>query len=707
MISWSHQAWRPVDVRRSGRKASLCDCGNSSHRVPRASRRASLACLASRRLDPDLRRHRAGGEDAWARWHRALRSSYVGSQPRGAHEGGDSKTIGLRPVVPTRNDVVSVAIGGMTCGSCAARVERRLNDLDGVQATVNYATERARVTVSPDLTVERIVDEIRSVGFSADVISDLAVEVTNQAVEADQRVRSLGRRLVVAGLLFMPLCDGSIMLWIDPWLRFPYWQWSLIAVAAPVLTWSAWPFYRAAVQAARHGTTTMDTLVSLGIVAAVELVAVRHVLARQLAETQRPILYLLEHHSGGAIYLDVAAGVTTFLLAGRYFEASSRRWSGNALRSLAAVGAQDVSILDAKDGEHRVPITEMRVGDRFVVRPGETVASDGIVVFGRSSIDRSTMTGEFLPVDVAPDDDVVGGTIAVDGRLVVRATSVGGDTQLAHMVRLVEEAQNQKAAVQRLADRISSVFVPVVLVIAVGTLAAWLLAGGSSEQAFSAALSVMIIACPCALGLATPTALLVASGRGARLGIFFKGYQALEASRQVDTVLLDKTGTITHGQMVITDVVRGVGSRTSHPPSAGPEPWTRPPSTVWPELSPPRPETNSVPCHRWTGSLSLPGMGTRGTVDGHEIVVGKPELVARGAATMPAGTGVAVGQVGRAWAHRRGGGPRRDCRRSHGPGRHHSAVRGPCRSPAAGPRAPLHSLDGRQRAIGACLWPDP
>ncbi len=456
----------------------------------------------------------------------------------------------------------------MTCGSCAARIERRLNDLDGVEATVNYATERVRVTFSGDLTIERIVGEIRSAGFSADVIGDLAMEVTNQAVEAAQRVRSLGRRLFVAGLLFMPLCDGSIMLWIDPWLRFPYWQWVVIAVATPVLTWSAWPFYSAAIRAARHGTTTMDTLVSLGIVAAVSW-SVYAMFWQDSGHRQRPFLYLLEHHSGGAIYLDVAAGVTTFLLAGRYFEATSRRWSGNALRSLAAVGAQDVTILDANNGEHRVPIAEMRVGDHFVVRPGETVATDGIVVFGRSNIDRSTMTGESLPVDVACDDLIVGGTIVVGGRLIVRATSVGGDTQLAHMVRLVEEAQNQKAAVQRLADRISGVFVPVVLVIAIGTLAAWLLAGGSSEQAFSAALSVMIIACPCALGLATPAALLVASGRAARLGIFFKGYQGLEASRQVDTVLLDKTGTLTHGQMVIADVYGIGGDRTQHPPSLG------------------------------------------------------------------------------------------------------------------------------------------
>jgi len=530
---------------------------------------------------------------------------------------------------------VSVAIGGMTCGSCAARIEGRLNGLGGVEASVNYATERARVTLSGGATAERLVDEIRPAGFSADLIRDSALEGANQAVEIDQRVRSLGRRLVVAGFLFMPLCDGSIMLWLYPWLRFPYWQWSLIAVAAPVLTWSAWPFYSAAIRAARHGTTTMDTLVSLGIVAAVSW-SLYAMFWQDAGRTQQSVLYLLEHHSGGAIYLDVAAGVTTFLLAGRYFEASSRRWSGNALRSLVAVGAQDVSILDAEDGEHRVPITELRVDDRFIVRPGETVAADGRVVFGRSSIDRSTMTGESLPVDVAPDDIVVGGTIVVGGRLVVRATRVGSDTQLAHMVRLVEEAQNQKAAVQRLADRISSVFVPAVLVIAVGMLAAWLLNGGSSEQAFSAALSVMIIACPCALGLATPTALLVASGRGARLGIFFKGYQALEASRQVDTVLLDKTGTITHGKMVITDMygVPGVDRHTllrwaGALEQASEHSVARAIATVAKD------ELGTLP--PVYGFSALPGIGARGSVDGHVIVVGKPELIGGGTASMPAG----------------------------------------------------------------------
>jgi P-type Cu+ transporter len=539
------------------------------------------------------------------------------------------------PTVPDGSGVVSVAIGGMTCGSCAARIERRLNDLDGVVASVNYATERARVTISGDLTVERLVNEIRSAGFSADLIRDSALEAGNQEAEIDRRVRSLGRRLVVAGFLFMPLCDGSIMLWLYPWLRFPYWQWSLIAVATPVLTWSAWPFYRAAIRAARHGTTTMDTLVSLGIMAAVTW-SLYAMFWQDAGYTQQPILYLLEHHSGGAIYLDVAAGVTTFLLAGRYFEASSRRWSGNALRSLIAVGAQDVSILDAEDGEHRLPITELRAGDRFVVRPGETVATDGIVVFGRASIDRSTMTGESLPVDVGRDDCVVGGTIAVGGRLVVRATSVGGDTQLAHMVRLVEEAQNQKAAVQRLADRISSVFVPVVLVIAVGTLATWLLAGGSSEQAFSAALSVMIIACPCALGLATPTALLVASGRGARLGIFFKGYRALEASRQVDTVLLDKTGTITEGKMVITDVYGESGvERLTLLRWAGAVEQASEHSVARAIATAARDELGTLPpVYRFT---ALPGIGAEGTVDGHEIVVGKPELIADGTATMPPG----------------------------------------------------------------------
>jgi cation-transporting P-type ATPase A/B/Cu+-exporting ATPase len=363
---------------------------------------------------------------------------------------------------------------------------------------------------------------------------------------------------------------------------------------------------------------------------------------RDTDRTPRSWIFVLAHQSGGAIYLDVAAGVTTFLLAGRYFEALSKGRSGDALRSLAAVGAKDVAVLDDMDGERRLSVALLEVGDRFVVRPGETVATDGEVVLGHSALDRSAMTGESVPADVAPGDRVVGGTVSVGGRLVVRATKVGRDTQLAHMVRLVEDAQNEKAAVQRLADRISGVFVPAVLVIALVTLVAWLLVDGSVERAFSAAISVLIIACPCALGLATPTALLVASGTGARLGIFFKGYQALEASRQVDTVVLDKTGTVTEGRMAVTDVEGAPGIE---------------PTLVLQWAGALEQASEHLVARAITAAqqevgillpvdsfISQPGLGARGSVDGHEIAVGKPALFSGHAVSVPPNLSVRCAQ---------------------------------------------------------------
>ncbi len=377
----------------------------------------------------------------------------------------------------------------------------------------------------------------------------------------------------------------------------------------------------------------MDTLVSLGILAATGW-SVYAMFWRDTSRAPRTVLFVLAHQSGGAIYIDVAVGVTTFLLAGRYFEAWSKRRTGNALRSLAAVGAKDVAVLDATGVEHRLPVAQLAVGDQFVVRPGETVATDGEIVFGHSAIDRSAMTGESLPVDVAPGDDVVGGTVAVGGRLVVRATKVGRDTQLAHMIRLVENAQNQKAAVQRLADRIAAVFVPAVLVIALMTLAVWLLVEGPTERAFSAALSVLIIACPCALGLATPTALLVASGQGARLGIFFKGYQALEASRQIDTVVLDKTGTVTEGKMAVTDVEGAPGvERAMLLRWAGALEQASEHLVGRAIASAAEAELGSLPTV--DGFTSEPGVGVRGTVDGHLISVGKLDIFANCVGEIP------------------------------------------------------------------------
>jgi heavy metal translocating P-type ATPase len=519
----------------------------------------------------------------------------------------------------------SLAIGGMTCGACAARIERRLNGLDGVEARVNYASELASVSLSPDITIDRLIEEIRSVGYSASVIED-STQPTEGVNDAEQRVRVLGRRLLVAALLLMPLCDASLLFSLVPAVRFPGWQWLVVVLAAPVVTWAAWPFHKAALNATRHGTSTMDTLVSLGIVAATGW-SVYSMFWRRTLPTSHSAIFLLTHQSSGAVYFDVAAGVTTFLLAGRYFEAVSRRRTGNVLRSLAAIGAKDVAVLDATGTERRLSVSQLRPGDCFVVRPGETVATDGVVVSGHSTIDRSAMTGESLPVDVTPSDLVVGGTISLGGRLVVQATKIGRDTQLAHMMRLVEDAQNDKAAVQRLADRIAGVFVPAVLVCAALTLSGWLLAGGSAEQAFNAALSVLIIACPCALGLATPTALLVASGRGATLGIFFKGYSALEASRQVDTVVLDKTGTVTEGRMSVTDVEVAPGvERAALLRWAGGLEEASEHAVARAIAATAQRELGALPpVDRF---VALPGLGARGTVEGRHIAIGRSQLFA-------------------------------------------------------------------------------
>jgi heavy metal translocating P-type ATPase len=463
-----------------------------------------------------------------------------------------TSTVLLPPATTSTSgtDEVSLAIGGMTCGACAARVEQRLNQIDGVTARVNLASERATATLAPGVDPDVLVAAVAAAGYQATLVQAAAPV---GADDAARRVAMLRRRLAVAALLFMPLCDLSIAFSVAPNLRFAGWQWLMVVLAAPLVTWAAWPFYVAAVRAARHRLATMDTLVSLGIVASTAW-SLYAIFGQAPPRTASSALFLLVHRSAGAIYLDVAAGVTTFVLAGRYFESWSRLRSGNALRALAAVGAKEVSVLDAAGFERRRPASTLVPGDRFVVRPGETIATDGEVVFGRAAVDRSMLTGEAQPLDVASGDAVVGGTVCTGGRLVVRATRVGADTQLAHMLRLVERAQNEKAAVQRLADRVCNVFVPTVLALSVLTLAVWLALGYHAQEALTAALAVLVIACPCALGLATPAALYVAAGEGARAGIFFKGYRALEASRQIDTVVLDKTGTLTTGRMQVVDV---------------------------------------------------------------------------------------------------------------------------------------------------------
>jgi P-type Cu+ transporter len=446
-----------------------------------------------------------------------------------------------------------LSIRGMTCAACAARIEKKLTAVGPeVVSSVNFATERATITAPPTVSARTLVAAVEAAGYAAQVVEpagEAGARADSDAVGRDQAAY-LRRRLLLALIFFVPLSDLSITLSLYPAYRFPGWQWVLVGLAAPVALWAAWPFHRAAIKNARHGACSMDTLVSLGVAAACgwSVYAMFH-LDRDSGVSPWAEL---AHASGGGIYLEVAAAVTTFLLAGRFYEARARSTAGRAMRALAAAAAQDVCVLEADGTERRVPVGLLERGDVFVVRPGETIAADGEVLYGASAVDRSMMTGEPVPAEVAAGDTVVAGTIALSGRLVVRAASVGKDTQLAHLVALVGRAQADKAAIQRLADRVSGVFVPLVLAAAVLTLAGWLLAGAAAEQAFSAGLAVLIIACPCALGLATPAALVAACGRGAQLGVFIKGHQALESSGMVDTVVFDKTGTITSGQMAVT-----------------------------------------------------------------------------------------------------------------------------------------------------------
>ncbi|HEX7660554.1 MAG TPA: cation-translocating P-type ATPase, partial [Pseudonocardiaceae bacterium] len=458
---------------------------------------------------------------------------------------------------PADTRSVDLVIGGMTCAACAARVERKLNKLDGVTATVNYATEKATVHLPLGMPVADVVTRVEQTGYTAHPVVPAKPD-DGSASDAD-RVRMLWRRLVVALLLGAPAGDLSLTLALVPSLRFPGWQWLLLAMTLPVVAWCAWPFHRKAAIGLRHGSSSMDTLVSLGILAASGW-SLYTIFANgaDVIQTNNGVWGLI-FQPGGSVYLEVASGVTIFVLAGRLFEAKAKHRAGDALRALAALGAKDVRVLDDDGSVRRIPAAELRVGQRFVVRPGETIATDGEVLSGSCAVDTATMTGESVPVEVGEGDSVVGGTIALGGRLIVRATRVGADTQLAQLVQLVERAQADKAGVQRLADRISGVFVPVVVGLAVLTTLGWWWFDGSTTRTVSAGLAVLIIACPCALGLATPTALMVASGRGAQLGVFLKGYQALETAREIDTVVLDKTGTLTVGRMTMVDLLPAEG----------------------------------------------------------------------------------------------------------------------------------------------------
>ena len=448
---------------------------------------------------------------------------------------------------------IELPIEGMTCASCANRLERQLNELDGVSASVNYATEKANVefdaaVVAPD----RLVEAVEAIGYRAELPSTDANKTDGRPDEDDQdSTAPLRRRLILSAVLSLPVLLVSMV----PALQFDNWQWLALTMATPVVLWGAWPFHRAAWSNLRHGTATMDTLVSVGVLAAWLWSLYALFIGDAGMPGMRMGFDLIPDAGAGAdqIYLETASVVTTFILAGRYFEARAKRRAGASLKALLELGAKDVAVLDADGNERRLPIDELQVGDRFLVRPGEKVATDGTVEEGASAVDMSMLTGESVPVEVQPGSDVAGATVNAGGRLVVRATRVGSDTALAQIAKLVTEAQNGKAPVQRLADRVSGVFVPVVIGVAVGTLGFWLGTGESATFAFTAAVAVLIIACPCALGLATPTALLVGTGRGAQLGLLIKGPAVLESTRKVDTVVLDKTGTVTTGKMALVE----------------------------------------------------------------------------------------------------------------------------------------------------------
>ncbi|MEU3163882.1 heavy metal translocating P-type ATPase [Streptosporangium sp. NPDC006930] len=516
---------------------------------------------------------------------------------------------------------IELAIGGMTCASCAARIERKLNKLDGVTATVNYATEKAKVTYPADITPDDLVAEVEKAGYTAEPPAPPASEKTEGAAGEEEGERDgltpLRQRLITSVVLSVPVIAMAMI----PVLQFDNWQWLSLALAGPVVVYGGWPFHRAAWTNLRHGAATMDTLVSMGTIAAFSwsLWALFFGTAGMPGMRHGFEFTLSGGEGSGNIYFEAAAGVTTFILAGRYFEARSKRRAGSALRALMSMGAKEVTLASGK----LVPVGALKAGDLFVVRPGEKIATDGVVEEGSSAVDTSMLTGESVPVEVRPGDAVVGATVNAGGRLVVRATRVGSDTQLAQMARLVEDAQNGKAAVQRLADRISAVFVPIVIALSVATLGFWLGTGSGAAAAFTAAVAVLIIACPCALGLATPTALMVGTGRGAQLGILIKGPEALESTHGIDTVVLDKTGTVTSGTMTLKDVFPAAGEKREEVlrlagalEGASEHPVAR-------AVARAADSTAEV-----EDFANIEGLGVQGVVDGHAVLVGRPQLLA-------------------------------------------------------------------------------
>jgi P-type Cu+ transporter len=536
-----------------------------------------------------------------------------------------STVVGDQRPAAARALTVELAIGGMTCASCAARIEKKLSKLDGVTASVNFATETAAVTFPPTVSTNDLISVVEKTGYTARLPAPRQTEVTDGSQSGQHDADSLRNRLLVSLVLAIPV----VLLAMIPALQFRNWQWASLALASPVAVWGAWPFHRAALVNARHGTATMDSLVSVGVAAAY-LWSVYALFFGAAGDPgmRMSFTWLAAGSGSGNTYLEVASGVTALVLLGRYFEARAKRRSGAALRALMALGAKDVAVL--RDGtELRVPADQLAAGEQFTVRPGEKIAADGIVVSGRSAVDTSMLTGEPVPAEVGPGDAVTGGCVNAGGRLVVRATRVGADSQLAQIARLVAGAQAAKAPVQRLADRISAVFVPSVIGIALVTLAAWLAVGHSAGAAFSAAVAVLIIACPCAMGLATPTAILVGTGRGAQLGILIKGPEVLESTKAIDTIVLDKTGTITTGRMALVDVTAVSGTEpddvlrlagavedaSEHPVAAAIA------ASARERLGTALPSAQEFASHE--------GTGVSGIADGHAVAVGRASWLQR------------------------------------------------------------------------------
>ncbi|MFI9464071.1 heavy metal translocating P-type ATPase [Streptomyces xiamenensis] len=539
-------------------------------------------------------------------------------------------------------DEIELAIGGMTCASCAARIEKKLNRMEGVTASVNYATEKARVSYGGEVAVSDLIAVVERTGYTAAVPEPPVPEPAPAAPGggtgaqatpgAPDELATLRHRLLVTVALSVPV----VVLAMVPAWQFEYWQWLSLTLAAPAVIWGGWSFHRAAFTNARHGAATMDTLVSIGTMAALlwSVWALFFGMAGHPGMTHPFELTIQRGDASGNIYLEAAAGVTAFLLTGRYLEARAKRKAGAALRALMELGAKEVTVL--RDGVPvLVPVGSLAVGDRFLVRPGEKIATDGVVVEGSSAVDASMLTGESVPVEVAAGDAVTGATVNAGGRLVVEATRVGADTQLARMAKLVEDAQNGKAAAQRLADRISAVFVPAVIVLALGTLAFWLLTGGGASAAFTAAVAVLIIACPCALGLATPTALLVGTGRGAQIGVLIKGPEVLENTRKADTIVLDKTGTVTTGRMTLLDVhvVDGVREADVLRLAGALEHASEHPIAQAVAAGAAQRLGAALPTPE--DFANVPGLGVQGVVEGHAVLVGRERLLTEWAIELP------------------------------------------------------------------------